>query len=281
MSERPNADMNALERALTEVGLLLRDRVDSRDIAAEVRTRISSTPRRPRWSRSGTALRPVVRHRPAVARVGAAVLAAVVVMAATVVVSPGARHAVAGWLGLRGVDIEVVPSVPPTLRPVLGADLHLGTRVTFAQAEARFGAPLLVPHSPSLGAPDEVYLDSSTGVLQVFFVYRERPGIPRAATTGAAVVLSQFRAAVDRAALEKKLIPGASRLRAVRVGDASGYWIAGRPHVVLYRGPRGEVIEDSVRLAGNVLLWEHGDVTLRLESALSLRDALALASSVR
>jgi hypothetical protein len=36
-----------------------------------------------------------------------------------------------------------------------------------------------------------------------------------------------------------------------------------------------------VRLASNVLLWQHGRLIVRIEGSRSLRDALALARSLR
>ena len=41
-----------------------------------------------------------------------------------------------------------------------------------------------------------------------------------------------------------------------------------------------QMIVGAIRLAGNVLLWEHGDLTLRIESSLSKELALAVAESV-
>jgi hypothetical protein len=66
----------------------------------------------------------------------------------------------------------------------------------------------------------------------------------------------------------------------VRVDGAPGYWISGRPHFVLVVDSQGNIVEDDVRLAGNVLLWERGDVTLRLEAAVTKEEAVRIAESV-
>ena len=60
-----------------------------------------------------------------------------------------------------------------------------------------------------------------------------------------------------------------------------GYWISGHPHDIVYVGPNGEPIPDSIRLAANVLIWEQGTVTIRMESLLSLADAVRIADTVR
>ena len=65
------------------------------------------------------------------------------------------------------------------------------------------------------------------------------------------------------------------------VSGEPGFWISGAPHgffLVCYDA--GECRQERYRLAGNVLLWEQDGVTLRLESALTLEDALDIAESV-
>ena len=73
----------------------------------------------------------------------------------------------------------------------------------------------------------------------------------------------------------KKLATGGTRVDPVRVGTDAGLWISGGPHVVGF--PRR-----SPRLAGNVLLWEHGRTTYRLEGpSLARDDAIEFVQSLR
>ena len=73
--------------------------------------------------------------------------------------------------------------------------------------------------------------------------------------------------------LKKVALAGAS-VRLERVGNDPAVWIAGGRHVVLF--PHA-----APRLAGNVLVWQHGALTLRVEGAhLSLRGALTLAEKI-
>jgi hypothetical protein len=51
--------------------------------------------------------------------------------------------------------------------------------------------------------------------------------------------------------------------------------------ISLYTGADGSFLEDPPRLVGNTLIWETGGVTLRLESALTMEDALTVARSMR
>jgi hypothetical protein len=64
-------------------------------------------------------------------------------------------------------------------------------------------------------------------------------------------------------------------------GGAPGIFLSGGPHVVFYRDPGGEIRDETLRLAGNTLLWERGELLLRLESALRLEDALRVARSAQ
>ena len=62
-------------------------------------------------------------------------------------------------------------------------------------------------------------------------------------------------------------------------GDA-GIWIEGSPHVVVLVGRNGAPELHTLRLAGNVLVWEHGARTLRLEGPLRRDEALRIARSI-
>ncbi len=60
-----------------------------------------------------------------------------------------------------------------------------------------------------------------------------------------------------------------------------GYWIAGRPHVVLYRDEHGAIRDYTLRLATNTLVWRQGGLLLRLEAHISKAAALRIAGSMR
>jgi hypothetical protein len=229
-------------------------------------------------------LRPVLRPalQPALARAAVALVVIIAVIGGTLVFSPSARRAVAGWLGLRGVKIEVTPtpSALPSLTPTLGAGLDLGKRVTLTQAQAAVAFRILVP--AELGPPDEVYL--RTGFIQdeVILLYRARPGLPAAPFTGAGLLLAEFQARIDTEYIEKKIVfVGATDLEAVTVRGDPGYWIAGAPHYILYFDSQGRQVQDQTRLAGNVLLWQHGEVTFRIEADIGKEQALSIAGSAR
>jgi hypothetical protein len=264
-----------LERFLFEIGTRLEE-PPSGHLAAAVGARL----------RAGPVAKPRVlafRQRPAfggparwrtVAVAAAAVLA---VVAGTLVFSPGARRAVAGWLGLRGVRIEVSPAPPGGTTPSPGPAPNLGPEVSRAEAERQMGFRVLLPDRPGLGPPDEIHVQPLFISEQVFLVYESRPGIPATDATGFGLLVSEFRGRAD-ADFYKKVSAGSGSVEFVTVNGGDGFWIEGL-HSVSYLDPKGRVVQDSTRIADNVLIWEQGDLTLRLESALSRDQALGIARS--
>jgi hypothetical protein len=125
-----------------------------------------------------------------------------------------------------------------------------------------------------------VYLDLAHPYGAVSLVWGARPGLPTASTTGAGLLLTEFRASISERFFQKMVGPGTT-IERVHVGDRIGYWISGAPHEVVVLDPSGEPILDTVRLAGNVLMWEDGELTLRIESELGKDDALRVAASIR
>jgi hypothetical protein len=170
----------------------------------------------------------------------------------------------------------------PTGTPIpmaLGLDLGVSTSLTAARHTAPF--PILLPRLALLGSPDEVYVRPGPPV-QIALVYRARPGLPRAAGTGIGVLLTEFAGSLDpeRAFYFKGLGPGTT-LTGVRVGGHPGYWLSGHPHAFFYADAAGNIQYETIRLAGNTLLWQQGSLTLRLESALDEQAALRIAAAVR
>jgi len=204
---------------------------------------------------------------------------------------PAARTAIADRLGLRGIAIFYLPSgssatplptsTPSTPGVPVGASLHLGERITLAQAQARVAFHVLVPSLSNVGAPDEVYLSEPPLGGEVSFVYRARPGLPRTAETGVGMLLSEFRGDLAPNMIAAKGLGPRTRLEAIDVNGGQGFWIEGESHYFFYHDAKGDLRAEEGRLAGNTLLWQQGNLTLRLESALSRDEALRIARSMR
>jgi hypothetical protein len=248
--------MPELERALAQLEVAW---PATPDVAAGVAARIAREPRRRRWRAS--------RRR---------IAAVAAVLVAGVAASP-ARSALLDLLGLHGVRVERREPPPhPTATPGrLGAGLRLGDAVTLADARRRAGFPLTLP--ASLGTPDAVWLDDQP--TRVSLVYARRPGIRVSPHTGAAVLLTEFRARATPV-IEKALGAGA-RVSRLQVPHARVYEITGRPHGFAWVAPDGSVGFEARRLAGTTLLVERDDgMLLRAEGELTGARAKALAREV-
>ena len=201
--------------------------------------------------------------------------ALVLALAALVLVfSPATRSAVADWIGLDGVRITHGP--PP--KAPLGTDLLLGDKTTPEVAQARAGFEVRVPGS--LGDPDEVYVLDDRPGARVSLLYRATEDLPRTDETGVGVLIGQFRATLDRDLLIKKILPEGGPVATVEVAGTTGYWLSGRPHLVMYLDQYGDAKLDEGRLAGNTLLWQRDGIVYRLESNLSQSRAAAIAESM-
>lgn len=248
---------------------------DDPDLGPAVRARLSPTAQR-----SSPPRQPGLAGKPRWAPALAAAVALVLLASALLAASPSARRAVADFLGLRSVEIELDGGTTrPTPLPA-GDALQLGRSVTLVEARVQAGFPLLVPAAGgALGRPDAVYLDESVAGGAVSLVYRSRPGVPSAGPSGVGVLLTQFRASVEAAAL-RKVVPAGTQLEEVSVSGHKGYWFEGSPHRLFVTDAQGRFVEDRSRLAGNTLVWEQGDITVRLESALSRDEAVGLAEDL-
>ena len=203
----------------------------------------------------------------------AVVAAALLLPAAALAAIPSTRNAVLDWLGLRGVSVERV-SRPP--RPGPAADLDLGTPVRLADARVRF-----TPRVPSaLGRPAGVFRES--GIIpggRISLTYRPGAGLP-AIAPGVGALITEFRGSRTREFIQKSLGPGTTA-RQVQVGTDPGVYISGRPHGFVFVDTAGQVRQEEIRLARDVLIWERDGVVLRLEARLPLARLLTIARSFR
>ena len=279
MREPGRADAG-LEQALVELGTHLAY-PPTPDAATAARRRLQTAQGRHRVGQ-GWAVNP---RRLVLA---AALLLALVGLA--LAASPTARRVIADRLGVRGIDIRQVPAlppIPPTPSPVpsatprpFGEGLSLGTRVTLDEARQRVNFELRLPTLPELGQPDEIYFDATPPGGRVSLVYGPPPGWPASPTTGVALLITQFRGETNPLLMGKLLAAGTT-LDEVQVNGWRGFWLAGEPHAFFFRDPQGEIHQETLRLAGNTLVWEQANVTLRIEGAPAREQALRLATSMR
>jgi hypothetical protein len=187
---------------------------------------------------------------------------------------PQARTAILEFLGLEGATVERVVLLPEAAPE---GDLDLGQRVGLEEARGQASFPILVPEL--LGPPDAVYVNETTPGGRVTLVYLHNTKIPTTTEAGVGLLVTEFRGDLDPVLIGKLVGPGTSAEQ-LAVGGEPGLWIHGEPHVFLYRDADGEVREETRRLAGNALVWNRGDLLLRLEGDVSREQALEIARSL-
>lgn len=256
-----------LEAALTELGERLAYPRPTR-LGDAVRARL----REPHAGRWWDAVRsPRYAFGPAIATL-------VLILVVSLVAVPDVRAAADQFLRLRGIDIFQTAATPsaPAASPAVPFP---GERVTLEEARRR--APFLrVPADARLAAPDQVYVDQTPAGDRVTLVYVSRAGIPVSPDAGVSAVVVVFRGQVDESLFGKVMVPG-TRVEEVTVNGGRGFWLEGAPHQFFYRDSAGNPWPETLRLAGNTLLWEQGGVTFRLEAQLRRDDALLIAASFR
>jgi hypothetical protein len=192
------------------------------------------------------------RLRPRGRPLAVAIAVAAVALAAAFAV-PQSRGAILRFLGLGSVRVEFVEHLPPAQERPLAA--NLGSPISRAVARDLLGRPPLEPSltpSPTLHGRGEI--------VSLLFLHDREP-----------VLLSEL---TGQSLMLKKIAVTSTSARWMRVGNDPAIWISGGRHVVAF--PHA-----PPRLAGNVLVWQHGNLTLRLEGAhLTFRDALRLAGKL-
>jgi hypothetical protein len=239
-----------LQERLTDLG----QRMDwpTSDVSADVLRRVAQ---------------PSHRTHPVRVWAAGAVAAAAVIL---VMAIPAGRGVIADLLGVVGIEVEWTDSLPPT-----GTfdELELGQAVSLE--EVSVGFPILIPSADPPGPPDRVYVDDG----RVATMWKVSPELPAVVGTDIGLLHLQFAANLDEALLTKQVVQEAD-VRGVTVRGRSGIWIEDGPHVVTYLDRDGRERTETTRLAGNVLMWEEEGVTHRIESSLSIEDALAIAKGL-
>jgi hypothetical protein len=184
-------------------------------------------------------------------------VAALLLLAGSALAIPGVRD----WLGLRSVRVERVPKPLPALP---GAKLALGTQVPLDTARAKLGfRPIILA---GLGTPT-VYYDPFPPGGQLGLVYPH------------GIVVTELEGQLTR--FITKFIPPGTELDRLTIDGERALWIHGALHQYAYADRTGAIRTDSVRTAGDVLLWRHRDLLIRIEGARSKRQAVAIARSAR
>lgn len=241
---------------------------DAPPLASIVGERIRETERLPQ-------LRPRLslpsRRRTIVILVAATLLLTAAAVAAALVVRIGAE------------TVTVVPGPPPTLAPpVLSGEVMGRPAPSLAWAGAAAGFDVVLP--ARLGDPAGLWtgptppgMFGSAPVTRVVLAWSPTPALPAVRGLPWGAVLMEFRGDANLAA-KTIFEAGGGGMRPVTVDGSEGLWVTGDHAITLAAADGGEPVE--LRVTGNVLLWQRGDLTLRLETSLGLPAALETAASI-
>ena len=257
-------DERDLERTLSDIGT----RLDGprRDMWPAVRARIAERRARPWWS-------PLGLDRQTLAPI-AATLA--VILVAAFLLTPRFADALGHLLSLPGVQIYQVPQ-SPTAQPNGSSPTFGGQRVATAVEASRIaGFPVRVP--AALGEPSAIYVE--TAPVRVTIVYASVKGIPVSPQAGVSAIVVEFKGTLGTQIMSKAIGPD-TFLDAVPLGGGVAYYLSGKPHQFFFFDPAGNLQPETLRLAGNTLLWEERGYTYRLEAQVSREEAVRIASSFR
>ena len=210
-----------------------------------------------------------------------AVVIALLVVALTagvLVVSPRTREAVASLLGVAGIEVRVADEVPAA---VAGA-FRLGEAVPLPEARRRVDFPVKVLdlHGDLDRTGGGVFVDDRIPGGIVHILYARQPGLPEVMPKGVGALLTQFRAPSSGAVFTKQALRSSGEITATEVGGEFALWISGPSHVLI-PNREGVPVREHARLSGDALLWSTPDgLTYRLETALAMDAAIALAQTL-
>jgi hypothetical protein len=279
-------EFQKLEQALIEAGRAI-DYPATPDLAARVRTGLHGELRR---ERPRLFDRPVRRWRPAFV-VALAILAAI----ALLLIIPETREVIAQWLGLRTIRIIETTPTPPGAIPVTATSAAATPSpsptpgvVPFKQCcpatleearqKARFKILLPPDEQPTRVFLQDQVFGRGSAPQQVVLVFGD-PDRPR-------VVLYQASRMLYSKLLSHNGLEAGTVITETQVNRQRALWLTGAPHVLVTLDRNGQPLLDFERpVNANTLIWETGDfdaaVTYRLETALSLEEAMAFAESLR
>jgi|GEM_PF-826841 len=287
----PPDQLPPAERGMAEALLLLAETMQpdpsfAAQLAAELHERASAraTPARPitparRWF---AIPRLTLAHGWAARAAGLALIVLLMLIAV-----PAVRANVLAFLRIGTISIAVSQPTPtsiqppPTSAPIVGAAtatpalkpltsvLDLAGATTLAEAQRRAPFNIRLPsYPPDLGAPDRVFFQDLGGPAVVLvWMDDAQPNKVRLSLHQLSSIT--FAQKGEPAAIQQTQVNGHEAL-----------WTDG-PYMLEYM--RGNQVPYGLRrlVSGHVLLWEEQHITYRLETELSLDQAVQIAESLR
>jgi hypothetical protein len=160
----------------------------------------------------------------------------------------------------------VTATPAPTPQSLIPWLERLSGEVTLEEAQARVNYPILLPSHPSnLGLPDRIFVQDADGPM-AFLVWLD-PQDP-------GQILMSLHFLPPESWAIKKVQPEV--IQETSVNGNYAIWTVG-PYPVRYED--GD-LEYTRMIDGHVLIWSDGNITYRLETDLSLEEAIEIAESL-
>jgi hypothetical protein len=203
------------------------------------------------------------------------------VIAAALIALAGVALAARLIINFGAVAIEVLPGRPTALPTKVTID-DPGREISLREAEAIAGFPPSLPHA--LGPPDDAWLEETeldpgsietTVRIVTHWLPLDDFRLPVIPGTKTGAVLMQFEGEWEVAS--KQIYVETNRFGAAIVHGRDAFWTTGEHELMLMIG--GELHRFLV--TGNVLIWQDGGFTFRLETALPKHEAITIAESVQ
>lgn len=205
-------------------------------------------------------------------RWGGAILVGVVILLSLLLSVPPVRAALLDFLQIGAVRIWFVepsltstPIAPPTATSRMPV-LNVAGETTLAEAQLRVKFPIHLPTiPPDLGPPDKVYLQDLDGAAVILvWLDHSYPGQVR----------MSLHLLISPTTVRKMVDP--SQVTPTRVHNRPAVWTDG-PYLLTARNGRWTTTR---LLQGHTLIWQAGAITYRLESSLTLPEAVRVAESL-
>jgi hypothetical protein len=168
------------------------------------------------------------------------------------------------------IPTEEPPAATPQPTPTpLSSVLDLAGETTLVEAQAQIDFPIHLPSYPSdLGPPDRVFLQDLGGpVVVLVWLDPDQPDRVRHS-------LHQLGPGTFGQKLQPLVI------QETTVHGQPALWTEG-PYLLQFQRGGQVVYEGQLLVTGHVLVWVEEDITYRLETDLSLEEAIQIAESLR
>lgn len=171
--------------------------------------------------------------------------------------------------------VEATGAIAPPTPTLVRSLLDLAGETTLADARERMPLPIILPTYPAdLGPPDKVFMQELGGPA-VVLVWLD-PANPARVRLGLQILSSN--------AFAQKTLGSKSAVTELQLTTVNGHqaaWVQGQ-HLLQFRDSKGQVDYGLRRLVdGNVLVWTQGLGTYRLETDVSLAEAIKIAEALR